>query len=70
MVNQIFATILSLFIPGLGQLYQGQEKRKGIIFLIIGIILYFLIYTVNTNIGIISFIYSIYAAYDAYKFLN
>ncbi|RBQ22310.1 hypothetical protein ALNOE001_20460 [Candidatus Methanobinarius endosymbioticus] len=70
MTNILIATILSFLIPGLGQIYEGQNFLKGIVFLIIGIILYILIYTVETNICIISFIYSIYSAYDACRFLK
>jgi TM2 domain-containing membrane protein YozV len=54
------AAILSLFIPGVGQIYNGQII-KGIVILIIGIIL--------VLIGITSVILAFYpigAAYEAY----
>lgn len=40
MTNIIIATILSLFVPVLGQLYERQDFQKGIMFLIFGIVLY------------------------------
>jgi len=66
MVNPIIAAILSLIIPGLGQIVAGETK-KGIIFVIIAIILWALASTVTSFIGIISFLFAIYAAYDAYQ---
>lgn len=66
MVKAIIAALMSLIIPGTGQIVSGEVK-KGIIFLAIEAILYILFLTVNPGIVIISLIFAIYAAYDAYK---
>ncbi|HOI71611.1 MAG TPA: hypothetical protein PLC38_04920 [Methanobacterium sp.] len=66
MANAILAAILSFIIPGLGQFYAGS-LMKGIIFFIIALILGALTATVFLYTGIISFIFALYAAYDAYK---
>lgn len=58
------AVILSFFIPGLGQIYNGQIG-KGILFIIIGFILAMLIFVL---IGFLLYpIFWIYNIYDAYK---
>lgn len=72
MVNKWIAAILSFIIAGLGQLIQGETK-KGIIMIVILIILDVIYYgyvipgAIGSIIGFIIFIYSIYAAIDAYK---
>jgi TM2 domain-containing membrane protein YozV len=66
MVNAILAAIMSLIIPGSGQIAAGKFK-KGIIFLVIEVILFVIFTTVNSSIIIISILFGIYAAYDAYK---
>lgn len=66
MANAILAAILSLILPGLGQIYEGQSTQKGIIFIVIAIILYVLSVTVLPYIGIVQLLFAIYAAYDAY----
>ena len=66
MVNAIVAALMSLIIPGTGQIVSGEVK-KGIIFLAIEVILYVLFLTVSPAIVIISILLAIYAAYDAYK---
>lgn len=68
MANAILAAILSLIIPGIGQIYEGDTKR-GLMFLIVAIILYGLNFIIP-YIGIIGFIFAIYAAYDAYTKAN
>ena len=68
MANEILAAILSFLIPGLGQAYAGDLK-KGIIFFVIALVLGIIIVYVLGSASwdyIISFIYAIYAAYDAY----
>ncbi|MBX7077147.1 MAG: hypothetical protein K1X33_07515 [Methanobacteriaceae archaeon] len=69
MVNRILAGILSLIIPGLGQFMQG-EGQKGIVMIIIAIIIWIIAaYTISwpkTIFTIISIIYPLYAAYNAY----
>ena len=65
MANRILALILSLIIPGLGQLYGGQGFIKSIVFFVIAVIFYSL-GTMNFLIWILSVIFNIYAAYDAY----
>ncbi|MGZ7117518.1 MAG: hypothetical protein ACXVHS_08730 [Methanobacterium sp.] len=66
MVNAILAAILSLIIPGLGQILAGAVQ-KGVIFIVIAIILYLLYMFVFWPIAIITLIFAIYAAYDAYQ---
>ena len=69
MANEILAAILSFLIPGLGQAYAGDLK-KGIIFFVIALVLGIIIVYVLGSASwayIISLIYSIYAAYDAYQ---
>ena len=69
MANAILAAILSFLIPGLGQAYAGDIK-KGIIFFAIAIVIGLIIVYVLGAASwayIISLIYSIYAAYDAYQ---
>ena len=69
MANEILAAILSFLIPGLGQAYAGDLK-KGIIFFVIALVLGIIIVYVlggATWAYIISLIYEIYAAYDAYQ---
>ncbi|KZX14406.1 hypothetical protein [Methanobrevibacter filiformis] len=65
--NPILAAILSLVIPGLGQLYGGEGVKKAIIFLVIFIVLGALTAAVSPYVGTVSFIFAVYAAYDAYK---
>jgi TM2 domain-containing membrane protein YozV len=62
--NPVLAAVLSFFIPGLGQIYNGQTK-KGLIFLGVD-----LLDTILTpfGIGIITGLaVAVYAAWDAYK---
>lgn len=69
MANAILAAILSFLIPGLGQAYAGDIK-KGVIFFVIAIVIGLIIVYVLGAASwayIISLIYSIYAAYDAYQ---
>ena len=69
MANAILAAILSFLIPGLGQAYAGDIK-KGVIFFVIALVLGIIIVYVlggATWAYIISLIYEIYAAYDAYQ---
>ena len=69
MVNAILAAVLSFLIPGLGQAVAGDIK-KGIIFFVIAIIIGCIIVFLlggATWAYVISLIYDIYAAYDAYQ---
>ncbi|KAF5086821.1 hypothetical protein [Methanobacterium aggregans] len=66
MVNPIIAAILSFIIPGLGQIIAGETK-KGLIFLVVAIVLGLLVGAISSMIGIISFLFALYAAYDAYQ---
>lgn len=79
MANKIISAILSLIIPGLGQIYGKQEPQKGVIFFIVFaiilIIYYITIYFSPTSfiltiLDVIILIYCLYAAYDAYKYAN
>ena len=66
MANKILALILSLVIPGLGQLYGGQGIIKSVIFFIIAVILYTLGAATLSLLWFLSVIFNLYAAYDAY----
>ena len=68
MANPILAAILSFFIPGLGQFYAG-DLSKGILYFVMGIILGIVISIIfkQSIYYIISLLYSLYVAYDAYK---
>lgn len=68
MVNPIIAAIISFFLPGIGQIIQGADVKKGIIMFIIAIVLSYLLMNFLGSLGnIIYLLYAIYAAYDAYK---
>ncbi|WP_409199676.1 hypothetical protein [Methanobrevibacter sp. DSM 116169] len=66
MASQILAAILSLILPGLGQIYGGQGLTKGIIFIVIALIFYAVGAGVYSFVWLLSAIFNIYAAYDAY----
>ena len=68
MANPILAAILSFFIPGLGQFYSGN-LMKGIAFFVVAIILAAVVLMVFKAwlYCIISILFSLYAAYDAYN---
>ena len=68
MVNAILAAVLSFFIPGLGQALAGDIK-KGIIFFVVAIILWVIGSFIFKHLilTVISLIYILYAAYDAYQ---
>ena len=64
----IIAAIISFFLPGIGQIIQGADVKKGIIMFIIAIVLSYLLMNFLGSLGnIIYLLYAIYAAYDAYK---
>lgn len=68
MVSQVVAAIISFFLPGIGQIVQGGDIKKGAIMFIVAIILSWLLMNYLGTIGsIIYLIYALYAAYDAYK---
>ena len=67
-MNSIIAAILSLIIPGLGQVISGEVQRGIVIFviaLIMGLIASFIFKSWIVNI--INILIAIYAAYDAYQ---
>ena len=64
--QSIVAAIISLFLPGIGQVVQG-ETQKGIIMFVIALVLAVLTSMVSPMVSFISLIFAIYAAYDAYK---
>ncbi|MCL2687817.1 MAG: hypothetical protein FWE58_04710 [Methanobrevibacter sp.] len=66
MASKILAAILSLILPGLGQLYGGQGIMKAIVFLVVAIIFYLIGATTFSFIWLLAIIFNIYAAYDAY----
>lgn len=59
--NATLNAIISFFIPGVGQLLNGQMP-KGVIFLFIAIFIYY--FTWQYYLGLI---WAIFCAYDAYK---
>ena len=66
-ITQVFESdIISLFLPGIGQVVQG-ETQKGIIMFVIALVLAVLTSMVSPMVSFISLIFAIYAAYDAYK---
>jgi TM2 domain-containing membrane protein YozV len=71
MANKYLATILSFFIPGVGQAYAGNIK-KGIAYFLVAFVALGIIGTFFVDSVLDSFYYiidiliSIYAAYDAY----
>lgn len=66
MASSILAAILSLILPGLGQLYGGQGFMKSIVFIIIALIFYSIGATTYSLVWLLAVIFNIYAAYDAY----
>ena len=60
--------ILSFIIPGLGQAING-DKKKGIVMFVIALIIALIIYMYKPGLigNVISIIYQLYAAYDAYN---
>ena len=66
--DAVVNAILSFIIPGLGQAING-DKKKGLVMFIIALALgIIVIFYLNGIIGhAIRIIYSLYAAYDAYK---
>nr|WP_302807553.1 hypothetical protein [Methanobrevibacter smithii] len=67
MVSPIVAAIISLFLPGIGQVVQG-ETQKGIIMFVVAIVISIILaYALGTIGNIIYLIYAVYAAYDAYN---
>lgn len=67
-MNSIIAAILSLIIPGLGQVISGEVQRGIVLFvvaLIMGLIASFIFKSWIVNI--INILIAIYAAYDAYQ---
>jgi len=69
MANAILAAILSLIIPGLGQLYGGQGIVKAIIFFVIAVILGSLssgLFIISWILWVLYVLFVLYTAYDAY----
>lgn len=68
--NPGIALILSLIIPGFGQLYNNQI-HKGFCFIVLFIIsIILIIYIIGVFLGLIIWIYAIYDAYNTSKALN
>jgi TM2 domain-containing membrane protein YozV len=61
--NPVLATILSLFIPGVGQFINGDMK-KGAVMLVLALVLF------APTVGIGSFAVAIWSAVDAYRVAN
>ena len=65
--NALVNGILSFIIPGLGQAINGYKKKGIIMFAILIFLNIFIYFFLNNPLGhIVSIIYSLYAAYDAY----
>jgi TM2 domain-containing membrane protein YozV len=64
--NPVIAAILSFFIPGLGQVYNGEGFLKGLIYLIATLIGYLLLVLP----GLVIWLYGIYNAYSTAKKVN
>lgn len=66
--DAIVNAILSFIIPGVGQAINGY-KKKGIIMFVIALIMGILVYYFHIGIfgNIVTILYSLYAAYDAYS---
>ena len=58
--HPVLATILSLFIPGVGQFINGDMK-KGAVMLVLAIVLF------APTVGVGSFAVAIWSAVDAYR---
>ena len=67
MVSPIVAAIISLFLPGIGQVVQG-ETQKGIIMFVAAIVISIILAYALGTIG--NIIYLIYGVYDAYYSYN
>ena len=68
MINATIPSLLSFFIPGLGQALLG-DTRKGLIFFAIALVLVLIASFLFKSwiMMIVDAIYSIYVAYDAYN---
>ena len=67
MANPILAAILSLIIPGLGQVIAGSDKKGTIFFAIFIIFIIILLFMHHSIIfDIITFLFMLFAAFDAY----
>lgn len=68
--NEGVAAVLSFLFTGLGQIYNGQIG-KGLIFVLIGIMLFITIFfLIGLVLYPIFWIYNIYDAYDTVKKIN
>jgi TM2 domain-containing membrane protein YozV len=73
MANAILAAVLSLIIPGVGQIYAGRLKR-GIVFLVVAIVCWILLgggFFLSRSLlislpGLLYFIFVIINVIDAY----
>ena len=65
MVSPIVAAIISFFLPGIGQIVQGETKKGAIMFVGAIIISCILVMLLGTIGQIIYLIYPLYTAYDA-----
>ena len=65
--NSMLNGVFSFIIPGLGQFFNGENK-KALIFFTIFLIMNFSTYFILNNLlgHFISILYGLYAGYDAY----
>lgn len=64
--NPVIAALMSFFVPGWGQVYNGQGILKGLLY-VIGIIIGSVVLVLP---GIIVYVYCIYNAYSVAKKIN
>ncbi len=68
--NPGFAVVLSFFVPGLGQIYNGQIM-KGIIFIVLASFFGFLtVFLIGYILYPLFWIYNLYDAYNTAKRYN
>jgi uncharacterized membrane protein YvlD (DUF360 family) len=67
MINKYIATIISFFFPGIGEIVQGGPVPRNIGLFVLDLIFGILGSMINPILYIVSFIISIYAAYETYQ---
>ena len=68
--NEILSLVLSFFLPGLGQLYNGQKIKALIIFIFVFFPTFFMYNQIGTIITIFMRILGIFDAYLTSKYIN
>lgn len=66
--NPLVHTVASFIIPGLGQALNGDVRKGVLMFAVLIFLNIFIYFFMNNPLGhVVSWAYSAYAAYDAYK---